>query len=525
MNETRKYYLLAFLEGVGVLTAEVLGAKMLAPFFGASLFIWTTVIGMTLLCLTVGYYLGSRMARDDVDENRLFLLFGSAAFFLGMMPLTTNLLFGLFANWNLFVAIGASTLFLLGPPLVALGATTPIMIQRMTHSVSESGKIAGNVYAISTIGGILTTFSMGFIVIPGFGISVPVVIVAVALVLLANFLLKPDKALIRWGLSASLLLPVLLVVLRTDPSTGAIKTIYESEGMLGQIKVVDVQEPGKDYKSRKLLLNGIPQTNVIKGDYEARSLFHYVHMLSTLSSMKPPGSNVLLCGLGGGSLVAEFEKLGFQTDVVDIDPRLMELGNRYFYLDETGLNFFIDDARHYIANTETRYDLVVMDLLFAETQPDHLYSRETFALIKEKLAPDGLLLVNFQGYFNGKKGRGARAIFATLRDAGYEVHAVSSGPDQFGDIIYVCSPGQVPFDALSERRINACCIELGHTDIFARDPRQFVISDPDLRDAVILRDDQPILDVLRLSTTLEFRRNKIDELASKELEDRQRLFK
>lgn len=555
MKHRQKYYLLSFLEGIGVLAVELLGAKMLAPYYGSSIFIWTTVIGITLLCLTAGYYLGSRLSfgvglgvsakstrtpnsspnqspnsssipsPNPSSDTLLFRLFLIGAFFLAMMPVSTHLFFGLFSGMDLFWGCGLSTVFLLGPPLVALGATSPLLIQHITTQVADAGKVAGNVYAVSTLGGIITTFTLGFLVIPEMGISRPILFVGLMVAVVANLLLSVPKLWIRLALTLALVLPTALILMRTGAESEEISIVYEEEGILGQLKVVDTWDDEHAVKARKMLINGIPQTNVVKGDIESRSFFNYVHMISSMAAMKPTGSEVLICGLGGGSLVVEFEKLGFRVDAVDIDGRQLELAQRYFYLDAGGLEFFTDDARHFISQSQKNYDIIVLDLLVAEVQPDHLFSLEAFQVIREKLKADGLLLLNFQGYFHGPKGVAARSIFRTLQEAGFETHAVPGSEDAVGDLIFVASPTRVPFEDMDPRRLNSCCVEITKTDVFAKDPRQYVVSDPDLSDAWLLRDDRPVLDMLRLGTILEFRRNKIKSITNKELDGDMRLFK
>jgi spermidine synthase len=399
------------------------------------------------------------------------------------------------------------------------------LIQRITTQVEDAGKVAGNVYAVSTLGGIVTTFVMGFLVIPELGISRPILAVGLLIALLANLLLKVKKLPLRLALSLALALPAALIVLRSSAESDEISIVYEEEGILGQLKVVDTWDQEHEVKARKMLINGIPQTNVVKGDIESRSFFNYVHMISSLAAMKPSGSEVLICGLGGGSLVVEFEKLGFHVDAVDIDGRQLELAQRYFYLDAGGLKFYTDDARHFISESKKHYDIIVLDLLVAEVQPDHLFSLEAFEVIHEKLKPDGLLLLNFQGYFRGPKGVAARSIFYTLQQAGFETHAVPGSEGAVGDLIFVASPTRVPFEDVDPRRLNSCCVEISQTDVFARDPRKYVVSDPDLSDAWLLRDDRPVLDMLRLGTILEFRRNKIKSITNKELDGDMRLFK
>lgn len=521
-----KYYLLALLEGIGVIAVELLSAKILAPYFGTSLIIWTTVIGITLVALAGSYSLGARLSKTKRRDQRLFELFGLGAILLAFMPLTGPLLFQLFSGFPLLPSVVACACFLLVPPILCLGSTTPLLIQGITQAVSQAGRVSGNVYAISTSGGIVTTFLLGFFVIPEWGISKPSWLAALVILVVLNLLLKPISRGMRLGTAAGLLMAALAMLLTSSPKGGGVvEVVFEQEGVLGQVKVVDVEPGGDIPKARKLLFNGIPQTNMLKGDYSASSHFNYIHMLATLSSMKPPGSQVLLCGLGGGSLVMEYQRLGFKTDVVDIDWRLPALGERYFYLDPHAFSFYVDDARHFIHETEKVYDVITMDIILSETQPYHLYTVEAFQEFKRKLKPDGLLITNFQGHFIGKKGRAERSIFRTMREAGFEVHAVPSLGKGIQDIVFVASPTTVPFENLNVRRLNPCCINIAMADVFVQEPRSHVISDPDLHGTLVLEDDRPVLDIIRLPAVLEFRRNKIKSIANKELESEGRLFK
>jgi spermidine synthase len=514
VSTARKYYLLALLEGMGVIAVELFGAKILAPYFGTSLLIWTMVIGITLIALAGSYTWGARLSRGNRPDQRLFMLFAIGAALLGLMPVMGPLLFRIFSDLPLLMAVTVCTTLLLVPPIMLLGATTPMLIQGITRDVSMAGRVSGNVYAISTSGGIFTTFVVGFFVIPELGISKPTLFVAALILLLANLLSSNIAMKLRLGLSAAILLPTLLIMLPSGGGHGDVEVVFEEEGVLGQVKVVDVEGTGDVPKTRKLLFNGIPQTNMLKGDYSATSHFNYVHMLATLSGMKPPGSEALICGLGAGSLVMEYSRLGFKTDVVDIDWRLPALGERYFYLDHNAYTFYVDDARHFIHESTKRYDIITLDIALSEAQPYHLYTLEAFQEFRQKLKPDGLLITNFQGHFFGRQGVPERSIFRTMREAGFDIQ----------DIIYVASPDKVPFENLNVRRLSPCCISVAHVDQFVPDPRRHVVSTPNLSDAMILLDDRPMLDLLRLPSVMEFRRNKIHNIADKELESEGKLF-
>lgn len=514
MKTPRKYYVLALLEGLGVLGAELMGGKLLSPIYGSSLFIWTTVIGITLLCLAVGYWAGGVLAAKAIAHQKptstyLLLMFSFAGIAIGWMPSGMETFQSWFSGWGMFLGCGISTLLLLGPPLVLLGATTPLLIQALTQHTGQSGKVSGNIYALSTLGGIIASYTLGFWIIPAYGLTGPLIVLSALLVGAANLLLTAPHIWQRgvpvgiWLLAIGIQWP-----LGAEKERGQ-EVIYQAEGILGQIKVMDGPALGQEVMARKMLVNGIPQTDIVRGDAESRSFFKYVHHISALSSMKPAGSSALVCGLGGGSLVVEFEKLGFQVTAVDIDERQFALARKYFYLDGGSMDFHADDARHFIRQVKKPFDIIVMDLLVAESQPNHLFTLEAFADIRRALKPDGLLLMNFQGQWEGKQGRAARSIFHTLKAAGYHPHLLPSTEQEVGDLIFLASPSPINFDQLAARRINACCVETAQSHLIAQNPQAFFIHEVDTTNTSILTDDRPMLDMLRMETIISFRKNKL----------------
>jgi predicted membrane-bound spermidine synthase len=525
VTEHRKYYLLALLEGIGVISVELLGAKIQAPYFGTSILIWTMVIGITLIALTASYSLGARMSKSANRDTTLFYLFAIGGLLLAFMPVMGPLMFRIFSGLPLLLAVSLCTFFLLVPPILLMGATTPLLIQGIAEDVHRSGRVSGNVYAVSTSGGILTTFAMGFFVIPEWGISKPALLIAFVVLGVTNLLLRNVKVARRVAISSVFIFVGVLVLLPSGRRSKVVEVVFEQEGVLGQVKVIDEYPADSLPRTRKLLFNGIPQTNMFKGDYSASSHFNYVHMLATLSGMKPAGSQTLICGLGGGSLVMEYKRLGFKTDVVDIDWRLPALGERYFYLDPNAFTFYVDDARHFIHETAQVYDIITLDIALSEAQPYHLYTVEAFREFREKLKPDGLLITNFQGQFFGAEGLAARSIFRTMQEAGFEVHVIPSTDVGIKDIIFIASPSHVPFEVLNVRRLSPCCINVAKSDIFVAAPLDHVVSKPDIADGILLQDDLPVLDMIRIESVLQFRRNKIRSIADKELESEGRLFK
>ena len=129
-------------------------------------------------------------------------------------------------------------------------------------------------------------------------------------------------------------------------------------------------------------------------------------------------------------------------------------------MSKEGYNLYVDDARHYIRNSNTKYDLVVMDLLSSEVQPAHLFSLEHFNDLKKNLNQDAILIINFQGYMYGKEGLSTRSIIKTMVEAGYHT-SVYFNPEEINkivtDIFLIASPDPMNLKQVDINKVNECC--------------------------------------------------------------------
>ncbi|MBI3521233.1 MAG: fused MFS/spermidine synthase, partial [Bacteroidetes bacterium] len=189
MRNKYKLYTISFIEGASVMAAEICGAKLLAPFFGSSLYVWSSVMAITLAGLACGYFVGGKLSRREVKENVLLYVLLAAVACLCFMPFMTVVFLLTASHLPLIPAVIISVLFLLFPTMLCLGATSPLIISILTQDVSHSGENSGRIYAISTVGGILATFLCGFYLIPNLGIQFSLICFAVALSLSCLFLI------------------------------------------------------------------------------------------------------------------------------------------------------------------------------------------------------------------------------------------------------------------------------------------------------------------------------------------------
>ena len=501
------FFLIAFLEGASVMAIELAGARMLAPFYGTSMYVWAAILAVTLGGLTTGYYFGGWASSKYKGGKLLFSVLIAGAVLVALMPLMALKIVPAFQGLGLRGGALASALTIIYFPLLCMGMVSPILIQLQNTAVNQTGKTAGSVYAISTIGGIFMTLLMGFYLLPEWGIRASIYLTA-ALLFLAALLATYAAALKKGGLFGGLGLIAILFLASVKQFANPdidLKFLSQSEGIMGQVTVLDNPHPETNRMFRLLMINQIPQTqdNVAILPISGWS---YPHRLATLASIKPKGSRVLLVGMGGGNIAMELKKMGFTVDIAEIDSRMPGVAEKYFGFTPDSIAITIDDGRHYIRNTSQKYDLVLTDVLNGEVQPYHMFTREAFAELKKVLEPDALVLINFQGYIIGEHGRAARSIYNTLQNAGFHMQYYFSGDAQNdGDLHFIASMGHPDYHAIEESRLNDCCKVMPHKE------QDLVTAKPiDLFDALVFTDDKPQLELMNAYATEIWRKRTIE---------------
>lgn len=506
--------LISFIEGGSVMVVELLGAKIIAPYYGTSLYVWSSVLGVTLGALALGYFMGGQISRKYPAEKNLFavLLFGG--FFTVIAPLIAPKILLLTDSLGVRMGSLVSVFLYLFVPITCLGSVSPIIIQLINKTREDAGKSAGTVYAISTVGGIFATFLTGFYLIPTIGIKTTAFITGGLLgtIALIYFLASKNKNMFLIVVSMVLVTVVIYPAKKTNQN---IRVVYSSTGVLGEWTVVDFgqwQDEENNQIERKLLLNGIDQTYTQIG-FEPLSLWSYPHKIAAYASMKPEGSKALLLGMGGGSITFELLALGMDLDIVEMDVRIKYIAKEYFKYDPTFSNLIIDDARHFIRTTNEKYDIVVIDLLLGEIQPTHVFSLEGFEDLKKIINDDAIVLINFQGnIFELPHSIGPSSIYKTLVAAGFYVDYFSSSdlkeePSLTKDIFFLASLREHDYkNAMRNLRYNEW---FPYEDFYYED----LITEKslDLTSAFILVDDKPRLEQLNTSTILNYRKNKIED--------------
>jgi predicted membrane-bound spermidine synthase len=496
--------LLSATEGACVMVAELAGGKMLAPYYGTSLYVWASTLAITLGGLAIGYFLGGRLSRKPLPDQRklLFTIIAIASALVMVMPVWANWVMQQTLSISFLPGLVLSQLLFLLPPVLGMGMVSPLLINLLAHAGKDgarAGQAAGSVYAISTLGGVIATIVTGFWWVPLAGISLPCIVAGLVLFVI-NILVLGLRRRVVALVAGLLLIPSLMFALQDRHSQGLnFNVLYHKEGIMGQVKVVDytLSIQGQPVQARSLMVNHIWQT-WIKADDPSFGFLYYTRFTDALIRDMPQGSKALLIGLGGGTVARQMEQAGVAYDAVEIDGRLPELAQEFFGLKGTG-GIYIDDGRHFINTARSKYDLIIIDALLGENVPSHLLSLECFNRLKELLQPGGKIFIEFDGIVPGTDGNAQSALLHTIRTAGYQCRTFGSIPGQTdGDMMYIASLQDLA--VLDSIRIQNDAY-YPHSGTLSR----FALSLPPSQQ--LITDNDPVLDYLLRDRMVYFRQH------------------
>lgn len=436
MKFKNKLFLISFCEGAAVMAAEICGAKLLAPFFGSSLYVWSSVMAITLGGLASGYFIGGRLSQKENKESTLFYILLCAFCFLALMPYLSKFNYVIAYNLQLIPAVIFSTVLIIFPAMLLMGTTSPLLISLLTSNANESGLNSGKIYSISTIGGILSTFLCGFYFIPTIGISYTLIGFAILLALVSLLLVK-KKSNSQYSVTLITILSVCFVSVNSIPKSK--NCIYSNDGILGKIEVKDERQDSL-LTYRKLLVNNIVQSEMNLTTKQSPT--DYILMLKNNLTFLPKGKALVL-GLGGASAVNLLTNNNYAVTAIEFDNRVIEVAKRYFYLDSS-VTTICSDARLYINTCKQKYDLVMFDIYKAEEQPSYILSLESLKLLRTMLNSNSVVVINTHGYLEGHIGLGTQCLLATLKKSGFylKICTDKTNPD-YRNLLIIASTNQM----------------------------------------------------------------------------------
>src|SRR4051794_35860928 len=400
---------LVFVVGTGSLGAEIAAVRLLAPYFGASTIVWANTIGVVLVALSVGYWLGGRLADRHPDMRALCLTSLIAAVMLAIVPFAAEPLLGVAVDALDEISAGAfvgsllAVLVLVAVPVLLLGTVSPWAIRLGVQTVEEAGTVAGRLYALSTAGSRVGPLLSALLLIPLVGTRRTFLIFALAIAVVSVLGLRPVR---RWALApAAIIVLIALPVgtLKAKTEDGG-RVIHEAETEYQYARVI--QYPSG---RRVLELNeGQAQHSVCQAECDAGPpgprepssvLTGNVwdgHLVDFFTARDPPPRRVAILGNAAGTTSRAYEEFFPRTrvDGVEIDSELSDIGRRYFDMNNPRLHLYHEDARPFIRRIDARYDAITVDAYRQPYIPFYLTTVEFFEEVRDRFAPDGVLVLN-----------------------------------------------------------------------------------------------------------------------------------
>lgn len=398
---------------------EILGSRVLGPYVGTSTYVWTSLIGVILGSLSIGYALGGQLADEIPGMKPLgyIIMLSSAAILWTALVKDVVPAFVNHMGGNMEIKSVIMSVVLFAPASIMLGMVTPFAVKIRTVNTANVGTITGNLYAVSTLGSIVGTFAAGFFIIPSLGTQATLIAISVSL-LLCSFLILWNT-IGKKTIVAAVLVLLCAYGIRNIHWSPKRNLVADIDTQYNRIWIFNANDPITKKPVTNLAMDpyGIQSsafadgsTNLVAGYAEYYDLFRY---------FSPSAASALM--IGGCAytypryFLEHYPKLSL--DVVEIDSGMTNIARQYFGLkDSPQLEIVHEDGRIFLNNTKKRYDVILGDAFTSfSSLPFQLTTQEAIQKEYDALNDGGVVVVNLISSVTGKNGLFARAEYATYR--------------------------------------------------------------------------------------------------------------
>lgn len=465
-----------FICGGVLLGVEIAASRVLAPFFGNSLYVWGALIGVVLSGLAVGYWAGGILADRYPRPAVLVAAIGAGAVCVLAIPLLDEHVLEWVVSWDpgprADPVLAAAILF--GPASVVLASVTPIAIRLRASAIARLGRTAGRLFSVSTFGSIVGTFATAFWLVPELGTDQLLAVGAVALFAAAFVVAVAERLVVPSAAAAAAAAAAVAVAVAVAPETGGTLSaaaarnwspVYRLRGDpagaradYGDLRVVYRKDT--QYHRLAVVEDGVTRTlrfdSSLQSAMRIRDPFHteypYTDYLQLGLAYNPTAREVLFIGLGGGSapkrVLRDFP--GLRLHAVEIDSAVVDVAHRFFGLPRTPrLGVTVEDGRRFLVRDDRQWDVIVIDTFYADSIPFHMTTVEFLELVRSRLAPGGVVVTNVIGSVSGPDSKLFRAMYRTYGNVfpTVAVHPVWEGaraPEVISNLILVSTETAAP---------------------------------------------------------------------------------
>jgi len=449
--EAAALYTVVFICGAVLMSVEMVGARVLNPFFGSAIFVWGSLIGVVMVALAAGYYIGGTLADKKPSFAFLLAIIAGSGFFLLVLP---SFAVGLCAEIDrLFPGprggplVASILLFLV--PGVLMAMVSPFAVKLSARDLMSLGNVAGKLYALSTTGSIVGTLLTTFMLIPLIGTMQLIFVLGLTLVGLSAIGFA-----IIWRIKKITPIIAIALVLASGVTTLAAypdgpgaeitqwydrerphELIFWADSAYHLILVTEQElyreiDTGKVRPRRVLRFNDRTQSAIYIDEtvYDREtdtlkkfeSAVGYTDLLHLGLIFRPDARRALFVGGGGGIGPTQFIRdYGMEAEVIEIDPMVEHIARKYFHIDDR-IVYHIGDGRREMKNLEGGYDVIVLDAYSSGGHiPAHLTTREFLELCRSKLAPGGVVVSNVISGLTTKTSEFYQSEYLTMMRAGF----------------------------------------------------------------------------------------------------------
>ena len=415
--------IIVFICGAVVMIFELVGSRILGPYMGTTIFVWTSLIGIILGSLSIGYWLGGYFADKKPKIETLSTIIFLSAVSIIISTIIHKYFLSHLSSFIFDVRLQAviASIVLFAPASVFLGMVSPYAIKLRLKHVNSTGKIAGNLYAISTIGSICGTFLTGFFLIPFFGHQNILYFLSALLLSISIILFFLVRSNVKGIFAILFLLFVIafkvLIVERND-------SVIDVDTKYNRVLIYDANDYLSGKEAKYMRINNEYSGAMFLDSDEL--VFRYLKYYDLAEHFNPHFQRSLMIGGAAYSYPKYYLKKfpDASIDVVEIDPELTKLAREHFRLsDDPRLKIIHEDGRTFLNNCKEKYDVVFVDAFKSQyTLPYQLTTREAVQKIYNILNNDGIAILNIISSIDGKKSLFLQAEYLTYQSVFQQVY-------------------------------------------------------------------------------------------------------
>lgn len=399
----RRYLLFTvFISGMTTLAAELAAGRLIGNVYGTSNIVWASIIGLILIYLAVGYFLGGKWADANPTPAAMYRILAWGAFTLGLVPYIAGPVLRSAATAFEVLQVGVlgvsfvAVLILFSVPITLLGTISPFAIRLSVDDTARAGQTSGQIYAISTLGSFIGTFLPTLVTIPAIGTTrtfllFSLVLLFVALAGLGQFASRREMLKLMW-------MPVVIALIAVVASGQALKSnsgqVYETESAYNYIQVAEQNGFTILRLNEGQGVHSIyhPDTLQYDGPWDQFLVSPYFYADRQPSDVQ----RVAIVGLAAGTAARQMTAVygDIPIDGFELDPEIVEVGREYFGMTMPNLNVHIGDGRLNLERSPHKYDIIAVDAYRPPYIPAHMTTQEFFAIVASHLDDDGVLTIN-----------------------------------------------------------------------------------------------------------------------------------